>query len=168
MTDFSWPIFFFCRKLPDLSPHTYWMWMEMEELVQFFGFFFLFLPEPCQLICFHLKADVGTLPRQQFYKVPYNAVTRCDECNQLRRWWQATRSCIPRQLKEAASAFLLDYPRPFISIREQMSCRAARRSAQTNGEWVSVLQRELLSRRGHWCYIVHRQGYWWINKLDAN
>lgn len=26
-------------ELPDLSPHTYWMWMEMEEFVQFVFFF---------------------------------------------------------------------------------------------------------------------------------
>lgn len=139
-----------------------WRWKRLCR-------FFLFLPEPCQLICFHLKADVGTLPWQQFYTVPYDAMTRCDECNQLRQWWQATRSCIPRRPKEAASAFLLDYPQPFISIREQMSCRAARRSAQTNGEWDSLLWRELPSRRrGHRRYIVHPRGYWLINKLDTN
>lgn len=67
---------------------------------------------------------------------------------------------IPRRPKEAASAFLLDYPQPFISIREQMSCRAARRSAQMNGEWGSVVRREPLSRRrGHRRYIVHPRGY---------
>lgn len=34
-------------ELPDLSPHTYWMWMEMEEFVQFFFIIIIiFSPSP--------------------------------------------------------------------------------------------------------------------------
>lgn len=127
----------------------------------------LFLP--CQLICLHLKADMGTLARQQLYTVLKGAATCCDECNQLQWWWWATCGSVPPPVTPPAWR-KQHLPLPWTIPSS---------SSLLGSKWAVELPAEMLRQRrmGLWkgschpdvgIYFLLHRGYWSISNLDFN